>query len=142
MRTVASLSLLLASCSPLAPEPPVNGTAGNPVAQPCLIQGDAPITDRLKAVGTEPFWATDVQGRCVTYSTPEDRAGTRIWTQVHSEGDGRIWEGAFGSRQFKLFVKPVAECSDGMSDRHYPLEAVLRVNGQTRRGCARWLATP
>ena len=115
------------------------------------------MTDGLKAVGTEPFWAAEIQGRCVTYKTPENQQGTRIWSHVHSEADRRIWEGALGGRQFQLVVRVVPECSDGMSDRRYPLEALLRVNGETRngglnvllsgngetrRGCAERLAAP
>ena len=30
-------------------------------------------------------------------------------------------------------------CSDGMSDEHYPVEAVLEVGGDTFRGCGRFL---
>ena len=30
-------------------------------------------------------------------------------------------------------------CSDGMSDAHYPVEAVLEVGGDTFRGCGRFL---
>ena len=93
----------------------------------------------VKAVGTEPFWGARTEGRCVTYSTPEDQDGTRIWTRVDSGPQGPVWNGALRGKQFQLSVKPSTGCSDGMSDRTYPLEAMLRVDGETRRGCAETL---
>jgi len=106
---------------------------------PCNIQDGQPLTHKLKALGTEPFWAAEVDGRCVTYKTPEDQQGTRIWTHVETGPDGPAFNGALNGRQFQLYVKPSAGCSDGMSDRTYPLDAVLRVNGETRKGCAEQL---
>jgi len=141
MRSLLCLGLTLASCGAPAPEAPGEGATGQAL-NPCAVQDGVPVEDGLKAVGTEPFWAAEIQGRCVTYKTPENQQGTRIWSHVHSEADRRIWEGALGGRQFQLAVRPVPECSDGMSDRRYPLEAVLRVNGETRRGCAERLAAP
>ena len=46
------------------------------------------------------------------------------------------WDGALYGKQFQLTVKPKADCSDGMSDKVYSLEAVLRVDGEVRHGCA------
>jgi uncharacterized membrane protein len=90
----------------------------------------------VKALGTEPFWAAEVDGRCVTYKTPENQEGVRVWAQVMEGTDKIVWNGAMDNREFQLVVKRAAACSDGMSDRTYPMEAVLRVRGETRRGCA------
>jgi uncharacterized membrane protein len=105
-------------------------------ASPCLLQDGNPVKQRFRATGTEPFWAAEVQGRCVTYSTPDDRQGMRIWTRVADGPDGPVWNGELNGRQFQLYVTPSAGCSNGMSDRRYPFDAVLRVGGETRRGCA------
>ena len=96
------------------------------------------MTHKLKALGTEPFWAAEIEGRCVTYKTPEDQQGTRVWTHVDTGPQGPVWNGALRGRQFQLYVKPAAPagCSDGMSDKSYPMDAVLRVDGETRNGCA------
>ena len=155
------MSLALTSCSesrspvdlnapqtPSAPAPkPSARNVEKPVPQqqdghPCLVQDGSPIGGKLKAIGTEPFWSAEVEGRCIIYKTPEDQQGTRVWAKLHSEAEAQVWEGALGGRQFQLVVKPVASCSDGMSDRSYPLEAMLRVDGETRRGCAERLAGP
>jgi uncharacterized membrane protein len=101
------------------------------------MQGKEQLTvASLKAIGTEPFWGAKVEGRCVTYSTLEDQAGTRIWTKYEASSDGGAWTGTFQNKPFKLVTRAKADCSDGMSDRAYPLEAVLTVVGEERRGCA------
>ena len=85
------------------PAPVAANTGDNVQADsvsPCLMQG----TDRLRvvplrAVGTEPFWGARVEGRCVTYSNPENQQGVRIWTRYSSEGNGRgTWVGQLGGR--------------------------------------------
>lgn len=107
-------------------------------ASPCQMQG----SDRLRhaairAVGTEPFWGARVEGRCVTYSTPENQQGTRVWTRYSAGTGGRAaWVGQLDGKPFEMRVRPEAGCSDGMSDNRYPLAVELSVNGEQRRGCA------
>ena len=110
--------------------PPVNVSA-------CLIQdgGELLITP-VRAIGTEPFWNAQVEGRCITYSTPDDQKGTRIWTRFNAGPDGGVWVGALDGKPFKLITRLRQGCSDGMSDRSYPLDATLTVRGQELRGCA------
>jgi uncharacterized membrane protein len=92
----------------------------------------------LRAVGTEPFWGARIEGRCVTYSHPDDQQGTRVWTRYAARGtDGAAtWTGALGGKPFVLTTRPQPGCSDGMSDRRYPLAVELTVAGEQRRGCA------
>jgi uncharacterized membrane protein len=109
---------------------------------PCLIQDGKQLdVQPIRAVGTEPFWGARTQGRCVTYSTPEDQAGTRVWAKVESGPKGSVWNGALRGKRFQLSVRPMPGCSDGMSDTRYPLEVKLLVDGEERRGCAEPLAT-
>ena len=122
-----------------AQDPAIEATEATSLANvnACHIQeGEELRLAPVRATGTEPFWSAQVEGRCVTYSTPEDQAGTRIWTHVDTGPQGPVWNGALEGRQFQLTVKPSTGCSDGMSDKTYPMEAVLRVRGETRRGCA------
>lgn len=159
MRILVLLGFLLAGCGAPQPAkesrsgsaaevPGMNSRASEPGStdkeavrpsdkvSPCMTQQGKAVTVKLKALGTEPFWAAEVEGRCVTYKTPEDQHGVRVWTQMAKKSDGTVWNGALDARQFQLTVKPAAGCSDGMSDRIYEMEAVLRVRGETRRGCA------
>ena len=102
----------------------------------CRTQDGRAVTHKLKALGTEPFWAAEVDGRCVTYSTPDDQKGTRVWAKVAGISPTMVWDGALRGKQFQLTITPKEDCSDGMSDKTYPMEAVLRVDGETRHGCA------
>ncbi|HEU0098692.1 MAG TPA: hypothetical protein VFQ67_07935 [Allosphingosinicella sp.] len=106
-------------------------------ASPCLVQdGKAVSVAPLRALGTEPFWNARVEGRCVTYSHPEDQKGSRVWTRFTPAPGGGTWSGSLGGRPFELRVRPKRGCSDGMSDRRYPLAAELLVAGERRTGCA------
>ena len=130
----------VAACSDGAPAPT---PSPKPTPKPtgvsaCLIQGDDRLTNPpLRAIGTEPFWGASIQGRCVTYSHPEDQQGTRVWTRyTPGAGGGGTWRGALGGKPFVLTARPQAGCSDGMSDNRYPLAVDLTVGGEQRRGCA------
>lgn len=129
----------VAACAETAalarPAPAKAGPAA--ASSPCLMQGSERLTvGPLRAVGTEPFWAARIEGRCVTYSHPDDQAGTRVWTRFTPGPGGGTWAGALGGRRFELRIRPQPGCSDGMSDRRYPLVAELLVAGEQRRGCA------
>ena len=161
-RIIAALGILLAGCADdagnavdempaaasnnaAAPSPEMNSPetaeAGNDAAPQkagaCLTQDNEPLRiTPVKAIGTEPFWGARVEGRCVTYSTPEDQKGTRIWTRFNPGPDGGVWVGSLDGQPFKLITRLRPDCSDGMSDRSYPMEAILTVRGEERRGCA------
>lgn len=124
-----------AACTDQQPRPaplPVPSPAGA-----CHMQNGQRLSVRpLRAVGTEPFWGARIEGRCVTYSHPDDQKGTRVWTRHSASGGGGTWTGSLGGRRFELRTQPQADCSDGMSDRRYPIAVELTVGGEQRRGCA------
>jgi len=118
--------------APAEPAPTAAATAG-----PCRSQdGKALSVAAVRAVGTEPFWGARVEGRCVTYSHPEDQKGTRVWTRYTAAPGGGTWSGLLNGKRFELRIQPKRGCSDGMSDRSYPLSADLVVGGERRSGCA------
>jgi uncharacterized membrane protein len=120
------------SASPAAP--PVSPAAS---ARPCLVQDGKPISvTPVRAVGTEPFWGARVEGRCVTYSNTEDQKDSRVWTRFTPAPGGGTWSGSLGGRRFELKIRPKRGCSDGMSEKSYPLGADLMVGGEHRSGCA------
>jgi len=121
---------------PAEPPPPGDGTA----AGACRMQDGKTIPPNLlKAVGTEPFWGARIDGRCVTYSHPEDQSGTRVWTQLTGTRDNGVWTGFYANQRFVLRTRPQPGCSDGMSDRRYPIAVSLTVAGEERSGCAELL---
>lgn len=103
----------------------------------CLTQdGKAVPANRLRAIGTEPFWGARIDGRCVTYSHPEDQQGTRVWTRFSGTTASGSWTGSLGGKPFVLRTRSQAGCSDGMSDNRYPIAVTLTVGGEQRSGCA------
>ena len=127
----------VAACGTAPAGPKTAGIAPAPESGACFRQGSARLPSiRLRGVGTEPFWSAQIEGRCVTYAHPEDQGGTRVWTRYRATADGSLWSGALGGRPFELRTRTAPGCSDGMSDRRYPLAVELRVGGETRQGCA------
>ena len=113
--------------------------ASKPTAatSPCLVQdGELLRISPLRAIGTEPFWGARIEGRCVTYSHPEDQQGTRVWTRFNTGPQGGVWIGSLSGKPFELRTRPQPGCSDGMSDNRYPVAVTLTVNGEQRTGCA------
>lgn len=149
-KTALTAFAALAACraeQPQAPEPPAAQAAGNAAAaartapgdasaHPCRVQDGTAVAARLKALGTEPFWAAEVDGRCVTYRTPGNQAGTRVWARFSGAGANGQWSGFLGTDRFLLVTRAEPGCSDGMSDRRYPLAASLTVGTEQLRGCA------
>lgn len=168
--SVIAAMILLAGCGSPAPESGPGNEAGlagqspgeantavpaNPVVEAsntaaeadsgavsaCLMQGDERLQVKpFRAVGTEPFWAARVEGRCVTYSTPEDQQGVRVWTRYSDAAGGGTWIGQLGGKPFEMRTRAEPGCSDGMSDKIYPVAVELSVNGEQRRGCAEPIA--
>ena len=155
-RTALLIAALLAACAQTAPRDtaPANSQSAKPKGESVAAEAPRPVLPAgaagacamqdgeelrvasVKAVGTEPFWGARTEGRCVTYSTPEDQAGKRIWTRYTPGPDGGSWVGAYRGQPFELKMRKVESCSDGMSDTVYPAEALLKVSGEVLRGCA------
>ena len=94
-----------------APQTPADATAqpaepSKDAVSACLIQDGRRIPENpIRAVGTEPFWAADVHGRCVAYSTPENQSGTRVWTKFEGRsGDGK-WTGPLDGQPFIMATR-------------------------------------
>jgi uncharacterized membrane protein len=126
----------VAACRERAAVTPTPTPSAGP-AGACMMQGTTRLTHgSLRAVGTEPFWGARIQGRCVTYSHPDDQSGTRVWTRYAATPGGGTWTGALNGRPFVLRTRAAPGCSDGMSDRRYPIAVTLTVSGERRTGCA------
>ena len=137
----ALVSAFVAACAPSAPDEratrdPQGTSAVAPVGACRMQDGRAIAANRLRAVGTEPFWGARIEGRCVTYSHPDAPSGTRVWTRFTGTARAGEWSGALDGKPFVLRTREHAGCSDGMSDTRYPIEVSLTVGGERRSGCA------
>jgi len=100
----------------------------------------APVFDGIEAeevihfTGTEPFWGGQAVGSILTYTTPENPAGAVVAIQRFAGNSGLGLSGNLGDQSFDMTVTP-GECSDGMSDRIYPLTVTLGLADEVREGC-------
>lgn len=103
----------------------------------CMVQGGRPLQIMpIRAVGTEPFWGVQIEGRCVQYSHIEDQKGKRIWTLYTRNETGDVWSGELNGKAFELRLRNEPTCSDGMSDKRYPLSVDLQIGKVILKGCA------
>jgi uncharacterized membrane protein len=106
-------------------------------ANACLMQdGRLLRIAPRRAIGTEPFWGARIEGRCIQYSHIDDQKGTRIWTRYTRNKTDETWSGTLDGKLFELKMRNELGCSDGMSEKTYPLSAELKVDAELRRGCA------
>lgn len=91
--------------------------------------------DKVRFIGTEPFWSGDVTGRRLTYTTPENPSGEIVAVSRFAGRGGLSFSGERNGALLTLAIAP-GPCSDGMSDRSYPFVAMLKLGDETRSGCA------
>lgn len=112
---VAVLLLAAAACEP----------GGPPVI------GGVDLTQPAQALGTEPFWGVEIRPDVLILSGV-DRPQLRVANPgARMEGGAAV----FAAEGLTLTLKAAA-CSDGMSDRTYPLEAEAKVGDEVLKGCA------
>lgn len=98
-----------------------------------LFDGIGP-EEVIRFTGTEPFWGGEAAGSELTYTTMEDPEGQVIAIQRFAGNHGLGLSGSLDDAAFDMTVTP-GECSDGMSDRTYPLTVTLSLGGEIREGC-------
>ncbi len=94
------------------------------------------IPAQFIALGTEPFWAAEVDGTALLYTTPEDQQGQRVALTRRDMGGRTEFSGTLVGDALALRID-AGPCSDGMSDTVYPFSAELRIGSQSLNGCAK-----
>lgn len=89
----------------------------------------------VRITGTEPFWGGTIAGGQLTWSTPENIDGTVVPVERFAGRGGLSFSGQLEGQQIDIAITP-GDCSDGMSDRTYPFNATVELDGQTLSGCA------
>jgi uncharacterized membrane protein len=117
-------------------EAPVDDSTGRP-GETTSVAAAAILSARpLRALGTEPFWALDIEGSELRFRTPDDTAGIRFpATAPSAAGDTVSWIATRDTITIEARVWP-GKCSDGMSDREYPYTVRVSVPGTLYEGCA------
>ena len=88
---------------------------------------DAPIT----VLGTEPFWNIGFGHGRVVFSSPGSHEGRTTSEPFFFSPEGAEWHG----KGMDIYLT-AAHCSDGMSDRRYPLTAIVHIGETKLKGCA------
>lgn len=126
---IAPLALL--ACSR---EPAETPEAAEPAAPAAVLAG-VDLTEPVRALGTEPFWSVEMTGSEMIYTgvdRPERRAAQ---PSPVVQGTMAAFEAATPEGPLSVTLT-ATECSDGMSDRTYPLTAIVKVGEETLTGCA------
>lgn len=123
----------LAACSNPGEKPPAEAPAGP--AAPTVL-GGVDLSQPLRALGTEPFWGVDITPASLKYSAVDHPGLTTPNPGPTVQGTTAVYA-ATGADGATLVVTLIAtECSDGMSDRVYPLTARVEIGSETLNGCA------
>lgn len=128
---LAASVLILSACSQGgdAPEAPAEPTA------PAPVLAGVDLSQPVRLLGTEPFWGIELTGSELVYSgvdRPEQRAPQ---PKAVVQGTVATLETRSASGVTFEVTLTATECSDGMSDRTYPLTALIKVGDETLMGC-------
>lgn len=127
---VATALAALTACSqPTAEKAPAAAAEARTLAG---VDLDQP----LRVLGTEPFWAVEITPAGLTYSgvdRPEQKAAN---PGPALQGTVAVWTTETEAKVPLVVTLMATDCSDGMSDRTYPLTARVEVGDESLTGCA------
>lgn len=94
------------------------------------------LTGDVNLLGTEPFWAVEIRPDGLRLMGPdrEDVRAPNPGPRVH--GTVAVWEARTDQGATLEITLTETACSDGMSDRTYPLTARVRLGEEVLTGCA------
>ncbi len=132
LSALAAVSLSLGACY----EREQNKPQSAPVPETQAVLGGVDLAKPVRAVGTEPFWSVDITRDGLTYTRvdqPTRRAPNR---GVTVQGTVATFATSTDIKEALNVTLIATECSDGMSDRTYPLTARVEIGADTLTGCA------
>lgn len=107
-----------------------------PEPQAAAVLAGVDLGKPVRALGTEPFWGVEITPDALIYTRvdqPTQRAPNRGATV---QGTVATFASSTDLNQALNVTLIATECSDGMSDRTYPLTARVEIGDQTLNGCA------
>ena len=123
----------LAACSNSGEAPPAE--TPEPAPAPAVL-GGVDLTQPLRALGTEPFWGVEITPQSISYTAVDHPGLTATNPGPTVQGTTAVYAAAGADGTALVLTLIATECSDGMSDRVYPLTARVEVGSQTLNGCA------
>lgn len=137
LSAVASVSLVMAACSDSAEERSVErGAPATAVSSEPAVLNGVDLNEPLNVLGTEPFWSVRIRADGLEYDGVDRplRRAANPGPQV--QGTTAVWATATDDGQALVVTLAATPCSDGMSDRTYPLTARVEVGTESLNGCA------
>lgn len=129
---LSSLAVLtLAACGEAAPpaETP-------PAPTPAPVLGGVDLGQPIRALGTEPFWGVDIGADGIVYEGVDRPREVAPRGEVELMGTMAVFSGQTDKGRTVKVTLIDTDCSDGMSDRLYPLTARVEIGEETLQGCA------
>ena len=143
---VALAGLALAACgeqatpTPSTETPAATDTALTPATTPATtatVLGKVDLNQPIRVLGTEPSWSIDVTPATVTYSAGMDGAKQTAENKGATvQGETATWTTQTQAGVPVQLTTTLKDCSDGMSDRIYPLTATAKIGNESVSGCA------
>lgn len=128
---LSSAVLTLAACGEPAPPP-----EPAPAPQPAPVLGGVDLGQPVRALGTEPFWGVDVGPDGIAYEGVDVPREVAPRGEVQLMGTMAVFTGQTDKGRAITVTLIDTDCSDGMSDRLYPLTARVEIGDKTLQGCA------
>ena len=100
-----------------------------------VVIGNIDLVQPLRVLGTEPFWAIDVAHETLVLTRPGVADVTAPTSDPVVTGTTAVYSGTTNTGQTLVMTLIATECSDGMSDRIYPLTAKVELGEETLNGC-------
>lgn len=130
---LSSLAVLaLAACGEASPptEP------STPAPTPAPVLGGVDLGQPVRALGTEPFWGVDIGADGIAYEGVDRPREVAPRGEVQLMGTMAVFTGTTDQSRPITVTLIDTDCSDGMSDRLYPLTARVEIGDETLQGCA------
>lgn len=105
--------------------------------EPPPVLGGVDLAQPVRALGTEPFWSVELAGTEMVY-TPLDPQARAHAPQPNPvvQGTTATYETETADGTALRVILVATECSDGMSDRTFPLTAMVKLGDLDLTGCA------
>jgi len=134
---LAAPLLVLAACSGSNDK-----TATAKAAAPAVL-GGVDLNQTIRALGTEPFWSVEIKSQAgakdssgITFTGMDRDPQHAAAVSPVIQGTTAVYATTTDDGSAMTVTLIATECSDGMSDRVYPLTAKVVVGEGTVVGCA------
>lgn len=107
-----------------------------PPPEPAPVLAGVDLGKPVRALGTEPFWSVEITPDGLTYTRVDQPAQHAPNRGATVQGTVATYATSTDLNEALNVVLIATECSDGMSDRTYPLTAKVEIGDDELTGCA------